>query len=527
MNKKKILFVTEASYLTTGYSNYTRCLLQELHDSGKYELFELGCYGHQNHPDVAKIPWTFFGNLPENDQEAAIYNSNPSNMFGLWKFDDICLKVQPDIVADFRDEWYFNWQANSAYRDFFHWVIQPTVDAEPQNEEWLATFQKADAVLTYQDWSLKVLQRADPSGLLKLKGSAVCGIEDTFKIIGDKAAHKKNCGLDPESFIIGFASRNQIRKQFGPLLRDFAKLLSELPAHKAAKTLLYLHTTYPDQGWDIPRLIKEYGLSQKVLFTYQCQNCGNANILHFQESKTFCPTCKQYAAVLPNPEFGVSREALGYIYNLMDLYVQYSNSEGLGITSIEATSCGVPLFAPNYSAMSYVVDKTRGIKLKTQDLIIDPTNGGCKRAVPDGTSFVAEIKKYMELPSDLKEKRRHETRRLALEHFSWKKCAAKWSEVFDTFPLKDVNTTWKSPPRIFTPNLQLPQGISFKDAVRWGINNILGDPRLMNTYMELKMVNDAVTYSSNKIDHINVYLNQMLQLRNSMNAAEEKRAKTL
>ena len=45
MNKKKVLFVSEASYLNTGYATYSREVLKRLHATGKYELAEFSIYG--------------------------------------------------------------------------------------------------------------------------------------------------------------------------------------------------------------------------------------------------------------------------------------------------------------------------------------------------------------------------------------------------------------------------------------------------------------------------------------------------
>jgi hypothetical protein len=42
MAKKRILFVGEASFLSTGFSNYYRELLPRLHATGKYEIGDPG-----------------------------------------------------------------------------------------------------------------------------------------------------------------------------------------------------------------------------------------------------------------------------------------------------------------------------------------------------------------------------------------------------------------------------------------------------------------------------------------------------
>ena len=60
----------------------------------------------------------------------------------------------------------------SPYRNFFKWCIMPTVDARPQARQWLATYQSADACLTYSDWAGGILQDQS-GGKIKYIGSAL------------------------------------------------------------------------------------------------------------------------------------------------------------------------------------------------------------------------------------------------------------------------------------------------------------------------------------------------------------------
>jgi hypothetical protein len=55
------------------------------------------------------------------------------------------------------------YQERSPFRPFYHWAIMPTVDAAPQDEQWVATFLNADSVFTYSDWGMDVL-RAQTGG---------------------------------------------------------------------------------------------------------------------------------------------------------------------------------------------------------------------------------------------------------------------------------------------------------------------------------------------------------------------------
>ena len=37
------------------------------------------------------------------------------------------------------------------------------------------------------------------------------------------------------------------------------------------KLFLHLHTSYPDAGWDLPKMLKEYEVGNRVMFTYSCK----------------------------------------------------------------------------------------------------------------------------------------------------------------------------------------------------------------------------------------------------------------
>ena len=84
----------------------------------------------------------------------------------------VLLDFLPDIVCDIRDFWMFEYQERSAYRPCFNWAIMPTVDASPQNEQWLSTFANADAVFNYSQWGYEVLEK-ESNGKIKCLGSCI------------------------------------------------------------------------------------------------------------------------------------------------------------------------------------------------------------------------------------------------------------------------------------------------------------------------------------------------------------------
>ena len=257
--KKKILLCNEASFLNTGYATYGRELMKRLHASNKYELAEFSTYASHEDKRFSYLPWKTYSNLPDpnNTEECSLYKSNPTYQFGEFKFEYVLLDFQPDIVVDIRDWWMLEFEERSPFRGLFYWAIMPTVDAEPQNEQWLATYASADAVFNYSDWGYELLKK-EGGGNIKCLGSAPPSSDAAYVPVADKDAHKSKMGLNPQCKIVGTIMRNQRRKLFPDLFKSFRKYLD---ITKDADTYLYCHTCYPDVGWDIPRLLKQYNLS--------------------------------------------------------------------------------------------------------------------------------------------------------------------------------------------------------------------------------------------------------------------------
>ena len=157
--KKRVLFISEASYLNTGYAKYSKEVISRLHKSGKYDVAEMSTYGSAKDSRRSQIPWKNYPLLPdpENKGQLEAYGANANNQFGSWRFERICLDFEPDIVLTIRDYWMDAFVYHSPYRRLFNWCWMPTVDASPQNPEWIDLFCDADYVLTNsdRDWETK------------------------------------------------------------------------------------------------------------------------------------------------------------------------------------------------------------------------------------------------------------------------------------------------------------------------------------------------------------------------------------
>ena len=483
--KKRILLCNEASFLNTGYATYGREVMKRWYASGKYDVAELSVYAHPADDRLNDIPWATYPNspLPNNPEAGHEYHSIPTNQFGEWRFEEICLDFKPDIVVDIRDFWMLEFEERSPFRDLFHWVIMPTVDAEGQNEQWLATYANADAVFTYSDFAVEALER-ESGGSIKCLGSAPPSADAVYRPAEDKDEHKKRLGLKPETKIVGTVMRNQRRKLFPDLFETFRKFLD---ATDDPNIFLYCHTSYPDVGWDLPKLIKKYGLASKLLFTYVCEECSWSFPSFFVDSITSCTRCGGQRCGLSNVTRGVSTEYLSDIMNTFDLYIQYANSEGFGLPQVEAAACGVPVMSVDYSAMSSAVRKINGtpLKLKTKYLELET---GCYRAIPDNDFTVEKLVEFFELSKEERYELGKKSREGFEKNYSYDKTAKIWEECFDRLPIREG--IWESPPRLHNPSTQIPNDLTNKEIAKWLIINVLGDSSRLNSYMEARLTRD-------------------------------------
>jgi len=136
--KKRLLFVSESCFLSTGFSNYNWRLLKGLFATNKYEIAEFGSYGYPTDPRRHTLPWKQYFCMPTNEEEKRVYmtpSPHPKdkgqliNQFGAWKFDEVVLDFQPDFLVCNRDWWMDQWIERSAYRRCFKWLWMPTVDS--------------------------------------------------------------------------------------------------------------------------------------------------------------------------------------------------------------------------------------------------------------------------------------------------------------------------------------------------------------------------------------------------------------
>lgn len=399
-----------------------------------------------------------------------------------------------------RDWWMDEFVIRSAFRKNFKIIWMPTIDGEPQRELWLDSYLQCDNIITYSKYGMNLLKKTGRCGT-NLVTIASPGVDlELFRPPENKKEHKARLGIDPNSFIIGTVMRNQKRKLYYDLIEAFSIWLykSKTKGHTeiARKTFLYLHTSYPDVGYDIGKAIRQFKVGNKVIMTYLCGNCQTAYPSFFNGEVMICRKCNKLAAHPPNANHSCPRNVLADIMKTFDLYVQYSISEGFGMPCVDAISCGVPVAAVDYSAMQDHLECPTSIPIRVErffwEAIIETEQ---RRALPDNADFVNKLDKFVKQNESIREQNCDKTRQYAEElietyghntkmpRYSWNRTASIWRNVINEINIKEQSKTWLcKESAIREPNLIPPNNnMNNNEFVNWVISEIYGHPELLNT----------------------------------------------
>lgn len=454
--KLKILVCSEASFLNTGFANYTRELLQRMHASKKYEIAEFASYAFVDDSRKKNIPWKFYANsVTINDPRYEEYNKFPENQFGKWRFEKVLLDFKPDVVIDVRDYWMNHYQSISPFRDFFHWIVMPTVDSSPQQESWIETYASADAVFTYSDWGAEVLKKQS-NNKIKYISTVSPGIDlNIFKSYDNdtRKTIKKELGIE-DKFIIGSVMRNQKRKLLPELMLVFKNLLDALNKNNHNKkndVYLWLHTSYPDAGWDIPLLLKNLNIFDKTLFTYFCRKCKNTVPSKFIGAKASCNKCGAYGLSMTSVTDGPSQSQMCDIYNCFDAYIQYAICEGFGMPQVEASACGNPIATVDYSAMIDIINKLQAKKIKVKQEFTELETKAI-RVYPDNADAERVLLELVNRSDKETIEEREKSRLLTEKYYDWKDIYTVWESYLDALkPGFCSKRRWNEPAKYLEP----------------------------------------------------------------------------
>lgn len=496
MKKTKILIANDSSLLGTGYGVYGKELLTRLQKTGKYEIAEIACYTTLDHPSIKKSEWKIYPNAPCKDDPKEIhqqYSQSPTHAFGSWRFNNVLIHFKPDIVFDVRDYWMYAYQEVSPFRNYFKWVVMPTVDSAPQKQEWLHTFSNMDLVVPYTDWAKKTLINQCGNSINLFPDIANAGVDlDSFVPPANRKEFQRQV-FEKEVSITGAVMRNQKRKLFPDIFKAYRAYLDRLLANGKKdlydQSYLYLHTSYPEfTGWDLPQLLMEFNMLDKTYFTSICRTCSAVYPTKFHEGILKCRNCNSATLIIPNATNPVPTEALVKVYQLFDFFIQVAICEGFGMPQVEAAACGIPIASVDYSAMTEIVQKLNGTPIPVQRLWREMETGA-DRAYPDVEGLINILYNFhVNLSQEEKDNKGKETRRLCEKYYSWDGVADVWDRAFDSVDISS-NLDWNGPKREIN-NHNVPKDLTALQFIEYIVKEIIGEPSLLKTAPIRQIIKD-------------------------------------
>jgi glycosyltransferase involved in cell wall biosynthesis len=462
-DKKRILLVSEFSLLNTGFSVMAYDVLSRLHNSGKYEVAELASYVSDDDPRINQLPWKVYPVIPSHSKKEEMeryHREYQTAQFGGLRFESAVNHFKPDIVFSYRDYWHDEFITKSPSRPYYTYIWSACIDSEPPRDEWMATFSTVDLLTSYTQWGLNVLRKYGGGKLNVSNLDTMPGVDiETFKPM-DRAKIRAEYGIPQDANIIMTVMRNQPRKLFPSIMSAFANALDNLYSMGldsiADKTYLYLHTGNPDCGFDIPKEMIRYGIGNRVIVTYYCQTCKQSTPGFYAGDRKYCPKCRAKACAMANTSNGSTREELAKIYNLADLYLQYSVAGALEIPIIEAKACGVPVVSVEYAA-PYELARLGGgygqVKMAgwKQESVRETSQ---IRGVPDDKHLEEILTSFLQEGSEKRELMRELARDTAEKYHSSDGFAKKWDEIFSSIPNKNPFRWFATPKHSNYINLQ-------------------------------------------------------------------------
>jgi glycosyltransferase involved in cell wall biosynthesis len=362
--KIKLLYHGDSPKVMTGFGRVSHEVLSRLHATGKYEIHSVGINdkGDPNRfPEIAEI----------NHYALPDYQNDP---YGVHKLPEVLRHVQPDVIFTLNDIWVIDGSDKMGSKNWFlamlkqhaphtPWVFYFPVDSRPWKIDWANLAFSADKPIVYSKYAIDVLKELNP-GFDPIFISHGVTLE-RFNIISDEDRKKTRTmlGCSDDTFLIGFVSRNQPRKNLGAMIEIF-KMANE--GYRKCKTCEAI------RNLDDPK----------------CEYCGESNEVSPQipaplEGKAKCYLhCNLFdnmgidgakvindnkagMGMIFNPghsiPYGLPSEQFNQIFNCLDVHLLPTMAEGYGLSLIEGMACGVPTIATRTTAVTEILEGGGGI----------------------------------------------------------------------------------------------------------------------------------------------------------------------
>jgi glycosyltransferase involved in cell wall biosynthesis len=352
-SKKKVLIVTDSVIAHTGFGKAAKLYIEYLWKLNKYEIVHLAIGTSNANPlEMDRFPWKTIPSVNIQQVDTLKRNNDPRNHegidraagYGTFVLDEVIKSERPQVVILTQDIWAFDSHVSKKWFEKLNPIVWVTLDSLPILPK---AIEIAPKVKNYWSWASFATEAMHKLGHTHVK--TVRGPTDTksFKRLNDerKKQLRFENNISEDTFVSIFLGRNQLRKSFPQMLQGFKIFKNEHPNSK-----LLFHTNW-SEGWDLPSLIKEFGLNNDdILTTYICKLCKNYQVKSFVGHDLNCPHCKaQKTQVTTHPTIGVNEIQLNEIYNLANASLSIFTSGGQELHTVQSLLVELPTLVTNYS----------------------------------------------------------------------------------------------------------------------------------------------------------------------------------
>jgi len=439
MKKKKILIQTDFALGKTGFGRNAKAILSYLYKTGKYDLVHYCCGTPYSAMQHKKLPWKSVGSLPDDQGELARINQDPNlakrASYGEYYLDKVIKENEPDVYIAIQDIWGIDFAISKPWFNKINSVLWTTLDSLPILPSALEASKKAENFWVWSNFAEKEMKKLGHEHVKTLHGAVEAS---TFRKLSDskRLTLRAVQGLPTDDFIVGFVFRNQLRKSVPNLLEGF-KLFKE--KNRGVKTKLLLHTHY-GEGWDIPKLAREYNIpDEEILTTYICKVCNKYSINPYRGQDIDCHQCNsKKSCTTTNVGHGVTEEQLNEIYNLMDVYCHPFTSGGQEIPIQEAKLTELITLVTNYSCGEEMCEpEAASLPLNWSEYREHGTE--FIKASTKPNSICNQLTKVFKMKPKQKQLMGKQAREWVLDHFSTEAVCAKLEDFIDNSKIVDYD----------------------------------------------------------------------------------------
>jgi glycosyltransferase involved in cell wall biosynthesis len=440
MKKKKILFLSDYAGAYTGFGKQCKILLSYLYKTNKYEILNAAQGLPKKGPHNTRFPWQTIGVMPDDPNKVQQINQDPNlaraAAYGQLELVKIVNDFKPDVIFAVNDTWGSQFVTEMPFFDKIPTVCWNTFDSLPLLPD---TISKADKIQYYWTWSNFAKEELHKLGFSHVKNQyPLVNTDKFFKLPKEKVSEiKARFSIPENSFIIGFVFRNQLRKLINTQIEAFALFKKAHPEIK--NVYLYTHTHY-GEGWDIPRLCKQYGVDiNEILCTYICKETKEYFISPFNGQDILNPNTGRKTLVTANVAMGVSDEQLNEIYNIFSLYSHPATSGACELPCVEAALTEKIVTVSPYSFGDDIIKYNQGsfpIKFSFY------TEHGTQflKSQPSAYELSKTFYKVFSLKPENKSKLERLSREWALENYSIEKNGNAIMDFIDKIPYAESDS---------------------------------------------------------------------------------------